>query len=296
MAKFEWSEIFTSIEGEAQYVGHATTYVRFVKCNFTCQGFNNPEMKEITNEVLGFNPADIKTLDKCPPIEIGCDSIYSWDDRFKHMWHKGDENELADAIMEKVPHNQWTNPISKQPTIFSITGGEPTLRAKFIPALLNTPQFADLRHLLIETNCSVPLKQSFIDELNTWLYSHPERKYRRITWSNSPKLAVSGEPWDKAIRPEVAMMQRGTDQRFSDQYFKFVCGADQRDFDEVKKAMAAYYEAGVPEFVEIYIMPVACTEEQQQEIAAQVADMCIDHGFIYCHRVHNSVYKNAIGK
>ena len=49
MAKFRWSEIFLSIEGEAKYSGWPTVYIRFAGCNFECRGFNNPDNVEITN-------------------------------------------------------------------------------------------------------------------------------------------------------------------------------------------------------------------------------------------------------
>lgn len=292
MAKYEWSEVFLSIEGEGPYSGHPTVYIRFAKCNFQCMGFNNPEMKPITNEVLGFNPANYKSLKELPMITIGCDSIYSWDKRFAHMWHKGDENDLANATLDVVPHRSWLHPVTGQPVILSLTGGEPTLRAKTIPTLLEHELFNDLEMLLFETNCSVPLKQEFIDQLNEWT----DKNYARtVVWSNSPKLSVSGEKWKEAIRPEIAVMQRGVWE--CEQYFKFVCGPRESDFDEVEKAMDAYLDAGIgeEETVRVYIMPEACTEEQQFDIAAEVAKMCMDRGYIYCHRIQNSVFGNTIG-
>lgn len=293
MAKFEWSEIFLSIEGEAKYSGHPTAYIRFTKCNFKCRGFNNPNDERDDNGYapLSFNPGEFTSLSQLTPITMGCDSQYAVNSTFKHLWHKGDENELADAVMKVVPHGQWIHPDSGIPTILSLTGGEPTLRAKTIPTLLATPQFRCLRHLLIETNAAVPLKQDFIEALNEWVAEKPSRI---ITWSNSPKLSISGEDWNNAIRPEVAVMQNKVNN--SEQYFKFVCDPDERDFDEVEKAMKEYWQGGVPRKSNVYIMPMACTEEQQENIAADVAEMCLDRGLIYCHRVHNSVFANAIGK
>ena len=293
MAKYEWSETFISIEGEGPYSGHPTVYVRFSRCNFTCRLFNNPDdLNDGKNYApLSIDPKSIKTLADLQPIEIGCDSQYAVNPTFKHIWHKGDENKLAEELIQTIPHKSWTHPKANTPVILSLTGGEPTLRSKTIPTLLAHPLLTDLSVILIETNCAVPLKRSFIDELNKWIN---ENTYRRVVWSNSPKLSASGEPWDKAIVPANALMQLGVD--YCEQYFKFVCGASERDFDEVAKAMEEYWAAGVPRENNIYIMPMACTEEQQENIAAQVADMCIDRGYIYCHRVHNSVYNNAIGK
>ena len=291
MAKFRWSEIFLSIEGEAKYSGWPTVYIRFAGCNFECRGFNNPDNVEITNEVLGFDPADFTVLKDLPVVNIGCDSIYSWDMRFKHLWDMGDENKLAEETIKVVPHESWYNPVTRQPVILSLTGGEPTLRTNHLEDLLRHPLFEQLQYLLIETNCSIPLREEFLDYLRTWALT---RTGRTIIWSNSPKLSCSGESWDKAIRPEVAIQQKSV--WHSDQYFKFVCGASVLDFDVVAKARDMYYEAGIHRDVSpVYIMPMACTEEQQDEISAQVALMCLDRGYIYCHRIHNSVFGNEIG-
>lgn len=302
MAKYEWSEVFMSVEGEAKYTGWPTVYVRFARCNFKCNKFNNP-----TNSVeksgyapLTFDPKAYNDLQNIPLVSIGCDSQYAVNPEFSHMWFKGDENQLADEVIKVLPHNVWSNPNSGQNVILSLTGGEPTTRIKFWPELLNTEQFKGVRHVLIETNCSVPLKDEHIKNLYDWAKS----RNAKVTWSNSPKLSSSGECWENAIRPDVAVKQMyytdgdGFMSNLScqfEQYFKFVCGPNKEDFDEVAKAMNEYYAAGIRRNVEVYIMPVACLEEQQQAIAAKVATMCIDRGYIYCHRVQNSVFGNGVG-
>lgn len=297
MAKYEWSEVFMSIEGEAKYSGHPTAYIRFARCNFECRGFNNPEKLDTTSvAVLGFQPRDYKDIYTIPLITRGCDSIYSWDEKFSHMWKKTDEHELGQEVLKILPHNSFINPKTKKPVILSLTGGEPTLRAKFIPTLLEAEEFKDVKHILMETNCAVKLKLDFMMEINKWLAADPERKW---TWSNSPKLSVSGEKWSEAVVPANAAMQRmAMGPEFTnqmDQYFKFVCGPGVSDFDEVERAMEEYYAAGIPRSTEVYIMPTACTEEQQQTVAAAVAKMCMDRGYIYCHRIQNSVFGNGVG-
>lgn len=289
MSKYEWSEVFTSIEGEGPYTGRPTTYVRFTKCNFKCKGFNNPNNVDTeTNEGLGWDPTQYKTLLDLPPVTIGCDSIYTWDKRFQHTWHSGDTDQLVDALLEIVPHNSWRSPKTGLPVIFSLTGGEPTLRQKQIPELLNHPKMQDCKHILFETNCSVPLSDDFVMELNRW--KTPQRK---ITFANSPKLSASGERWEDAIKPSVALAQERI--RGVEVYFKFVCGPNEKDFDEVERAMQAYWKAGVLVDNNIYIMPMSCVSDQQDDIAARVAQMCIDRGLKYCHRVHLDVFNNAIG-
>lgn len=296
MAKYEWSEVFMSIEGEAKYSGHPTAYIRFTKCNFTCSKFNNDDNADTTSvEVLGFDPRDFQDIYSIPLITKGCDSIYSWDEKFSHMWYKGTETELGAAVVGILPQNQWVMPSGKR-VILSLTGGEPTLRAKFFKTLLDNEYFKECKHILIETNCAVPLQWNFISDMNQWLCADTDR---RITWSNSPKLSVSGEKWEEAIVPKIASMQRmvtgkeGMNQ--VDQYFKFVCGPDDADFEEVERAMQEYYAAEIPRDVEVYIMPTACTSQQQDSIAAKVAKQCIDRGYIYCHRIQNSVFGNGVG-
>lgn len=296
MAKFSWSEVFMSIEGEGPWSGWPTVYIRFTGCNFTCSKFNNPDNLDTTSiEGLGFDPLDYDNIYDIPLISKGCDSIYSWDDNFRHMWTEGDEATLAQTVIDVLPHKQLINPNSGRPTILSLTGGEPTLRAKHLMKLLNHCIFVDLQMILIETNCSVPLSEDFIEQLYKWSSQAPGRK---VIWSNSPKLSISGEPWEKAIRPEIAYAQvkyQYVRDAHIEQYFKFVCGPNESDFDEVEKAMQEYYHAGISYGVGVYIMPTACLEEQQQQIAAQVAKLCIERGYIYCHRIQNSVFGNGVG-
>ncbi len=294
MAKFSWSEVFMSIEGEAMYSGWPTVYIRFTGCNMECRGFNNPTGLDTTSEeILGFNPSLFNDIFTIPLITKGCDSIYSWDTKFKHMWIEGDETKLAQQVIDTIPHHQWRNPNSELPVILSLTGGEPTLRGKTIPTLLEHPLMKDVHMLLIETNCSVPLHPSFTEYLENWI-KQPEK---RLIWSNSPKLSISGEPREKAIRPDIAKSQiefvSSRDYNV-EQYFKFVCENEQ-DFKEVVEVMDIYHKGGISYLTPVYIMPAACLEEQQQNIAARIADLCIQYGYIYCHRIQNSVFGNGVG-
>jgi organic radical activating enzyme len=297
MAKFTWSEVFMSIEGEGPHSGKATAYIRLARCNFTCAMFNNPERKVDAKGYapLDFIPADFKTVQELTPMEVGCDTQYSVNPAFAHMWKKGDEAELSQVLLDVMPHGSVAHPVNGTKCILSLTGGEPTLAWKTIPTLLMHPNLDDLETVLFETNCAVKFKQEFIDGLNDWIIDGAERGLdRTVVWSNSPKLAASGEDYAKAILPEIAEMQRGVTSY--EQYFKFVCDALPEHFDEVATAMADYHDGGTPLNAPVLIMPMSCTEQQQQQIMMSVADECIQRGYVYCHRVHNTVYQNAIGK
>lgn len=254
-------------------------------------------MKEITNEVLGFNPKDFIEVTQLPPIQIGCDSIYSWDKRFAHMWKRSTTDQVIDEFEKLLPHQKWVHPNTHQPYILSLTGGEPTNHQAKLPLLFRHDRMKELRHILIETNCSVDLKDAFIEEICSWL---SEDSRRRWTWSNSPKLSISGEPHDKAIRPSVALQQKKVKDRFPtqcDQYFKFVCDEKDASYEEVESVMQEYYNEGIEvEGTEVWIMPVACTDEQQKEIAVAVAEQCLERGYLFSFRIQNALYANAIGK
>jgi len=298
MAQFLWSEVFFffSSEGESRYSGTPTIYARLVGCNFECQGFNNPDKVDTTTvEGIGFDPKQYKTLQEMPLITRGCDSIYSWDKKFAHTWQRGSADDLIDAIIDALPNKSFIYPTGLR-AIWSITGGEPTLHAKKLPELFHHPRMIDCQHILIETNCATPLKHEFLMEINKWLCADKNRKW---TWSNSPKLSASGEPWEKAIRPEIATAQRlAMGPEFTnqmDQYFKFVSDGTDESFEEVAKAMEEYYTAGIPRSAGVYIMPAGTQEDQQMQVARIVADKCNALGYIYCHRIHLSVWGGTVG-
>ncbi|USV40848.1 QueE-like queosine biosynthesis protein [Xanthomonas phage BUDD] len=296
MALFEVSEIFSSLEGEAQFTFHPTTYIRFARCNFSCPLFNNPN-KLIDAKgyaPLDFDPKDYQRLEDIPLIDKGCDSQYAVNPIFAHMWKKYDTDALIDALYEVLPQGKLIYSTGL-PQIISLTGGEPTLKWKFIPEILFHPRMKDARHYLVETNCSVPFKDEFISNIYEWLAQDSRRIW---TWSNSPKISSSGEDRKQAIRPEIALMQHVLTHNFPgrvNQYFKFVVDGSEADYDEVKEVMEIYYAAGLPRTVPIWIMPQACTDEQQKVTARGIAKRCIDEGWLYSHRVQNDLWGNGVG-
>lgn len=298
MAKHEISEIFLSLEGEGPFTAHPTAYIRFGRCNLKCPHFNNHN-KDTTDKgyaPLGFDPADFKSIFDIPLIKMGCDSQYAVNPAFAHMWEKMDTDQLVDKLIDLLPHKSWIHPVTGLPVILSLTGGEPTLKWKFIPEILNHPRMKDCQHILVETNCTVPFKPEFTDAIQDWLNGNEKRVW---TWSNSPKLSASGETWEDAIIPDIAIRQRALFQRVDshriNQYFKFVIGPRESDFAEVAKAMAEYHAAGVPTDAPVWIMPEACTQEQQSSIDQRVANMCMDHGYMFCYRFQNALWGNGIG-
>lgn len=309
----EVSEIFASLEGEALHTGLPTVYIRFARCNKKCPKWNN--MNNLLDAdgyaQLEFNPKNFNNLKDVPTISMGCDSQYAVNPAFSHMWKKYDATELLQATLDLLPGKSWSHPVTGLPWVLSLTGGEPTLRMKFIVNELTTnPLFAGCKHILFETNCSVPLDIDLVDSLYTWA----AKSDAKITWTNSPKLSNSGETWDSSIVPSVAIAQRGSRpvvfNCYGEQMFKFVVGRTGKTsygpddkltteptqtIIDIRRAMQEYYAAGIPRDVSVALMPEACTTDQQHRIAHHLAAFCKDNGYRFSIRLQNVLWNNLPG-
>lgn len=296
----KYVEIFKSLEGEFSsstqrsrgFCGTTTVYLRLTGCNKTCAKFNNPNNLDPSSpNVLGFDPRKIHVVEEIPSINVGCDSIYAWHDSFSHLWKEASVDGVIDEFEKLLPHGKWVHPVTSMPVICSITGGEPLgFWQKEIIDLITHPRMSQCQHFLVETNASVRLKDEFVNAVNAWLSEDPKRMF---TISNSPKLSASGEKWKTSIKPKCVTDQLRINN--VNMYFKFVCGDSKADFEEVNTAMQEYWDAGVPKDVGVSIMPMACTTEQQQNIAKGVADLCMEYGFGFCLRLQNVLYGNGVG-
>lgn len=295
--QYEVVETFMSLEGEGPHSLRPTAYIRFGRCNLKCPGFNNPN-KDVDSRGYAnnnFDPSDYTSIFDIPLITKGCDSQYSVNPAFSHMWNKMTLDELVDNVISLLPDGKWIHPTTGLTYILSLTGGEPTLLWKFLPDILNHPKMADCRHILIETNCTVPFKPEFVEEIGKWLDGHPDRKW---TWSNSPKISSSGELRKASIKPRVAASQYEllkSHPNQAEQYFKFVTRADEEDYAEIDAAMEDFYGAGIPRNTEVWVMPQACTQEQQDEVARRVAEDSITRGWYFSYRIQNALWGNGVG-
>lgn len=79
-----------------------------------------------------------------------------------------------------------------------------------------------------------------------------------------------------------------------DQYLKFVSSGTVEEIAEIKEVINIYKTDGV-KIPPVWLMPMACTGEQQRLIAQKVAKICMDNGWLYSHRIQNDLWDNAIG-
>jgi len=165
-----------------------------------------------------------------------------------------------------------------------MTGGEPLLAwQKLYIELFEHPRMKDLKNVTFETNTTQHLHKDFIDYLNT------QNRFE-VTWSCSPKLSVSGEPWETAIMPDVASEYSSVNG--SDIYLKFVV-ANKDDVDEVTRAVEEYKSAGVK--CPVYCMPLGGRSEEYNLNVQEIADLCMERGWRFTPRLHISLFGNAWG-
>ena len=294
MDKIRYSEIFYSVQGEGRFTGVPSVFFRTFGCNFHCHGFGQgrDRSKWLKPEEMPYATQDltnIKHVRDLPVVNIGCDASASWSTRYKDLVEWDTVDIIAQKILDATPSKHWSL-ANGQDIHFIITGGEPMMWQKQIMTLLREPQFSDLKNMTIETNTTHLFKDGF-DKWIQGLVAGDYTKYPvHITWSSSPKLSISGEEWNKAIRPEVAAQYAGVPNTHI--YFKFVV-EDEQDLDEVARANELYKQAGVN--ADIYLMPVGATVEGQAKTARQVAEICMREGYRYSGRLHVDLFGNKWG-
>ncbi len=293
-----YSEIFKSFQGEGEYTGITSCWLRFFMCNLQCSGFGQKDPTDPSTYHLPyqeFDPSTVERLEDLPVWEFGCDSSYSWAKKFQHLTHTGTPEEVADRIKNAMvtasnPTGLFRHSNTGQETHLCVTGGEPMLRKhqadlinilEAFKAQDNAPKF-----ITIETNGTQPLTDDFRS------YFGPPGAYDgELFFSCSPKLfTVSGEKNSKAIKPSNIAEYNQLSNRGQ---LKFVVGTEERQWDELLSVVDQFKAAGVT--YPIWLMPVGAREEEQHNVAAEVANRAMDLGFYVAPRVHTYVYGNQIG-
>tara|TARA_Y100000385_G_C13004599_1_gene598819 strand:- start:1 stop:894 length:894 start_codon:yes stop_codon:yes gene_type:complete len=295
--KLRYSEAFYSVQGEGQFVGVPSVFLRTFGCNFRCMNFGTDEKRDrweqhadgqrYNAEVKALLDAGVhETTEKfedLPIIHTGCDTYASIYPEFKDFNRLAEVDEVVEHLLSLLPEGKWTMN-NGQDVHLILTGGEPLLAwQRLYVELFEHPRMQDLKNVTIETNTTQHLHDDFYDYLN-----NSDRI--TVTFSCSPKLSVSGETWEDAIKPDVAReYQCVTDSNI---YFKFVV-ATQSDFDEVTRAVQQYRNAGVE--CPVYLMPLGGRSEEYTLNVKEVAEACMERGWRFTPRLHISLFGNAWG-
>jgi len=280
MQKIKVSELFYSIQGEGRFMGVPSIFLRTFGCNFTCDGFGMPRgEKSDEREIIAQHSDQYKDYKSLPLVTTGCDSYASWDVRFKHLSPLLTIDAIVDAILHMLPYGKWTS------EHLVITGGEPLLGwQRAYPSLLSHPGMVNLQELTFETNGT----QELTSEFSEYLKTHWRKGWDCLTFSVSPKLSVSGEKWEDAIKPDVVMQY----QEHGYAYLKFVV-ADEKDVAEAAMAVECYKDNGFTG--PVYLMPVGGVESVYAMNNKNVAFMAMKKGWRYSDRLQVPLFKNEWG-
>ena len=285
---YAYSEIFDSIQGEGEYTGYPTAWLRFYLCNLQCNGFSQDDPTDPSTYKLPYKDFDlieVNRLEELPVWEYGCDSSYSWSKKFKHLQHRLTSREIADNIRKAFTneHNKgkWLN------RHMCFTGGEPLMKhaqlctMEVMQHYLNDDDYP--KFITYETNGTQMPRPEFIE----FWKNYPGE----LMISCSPKLfTVAGETTKRAIRPEVVARY----MEFADRgYLKFVVTGEPRAWEELDVTIEKFREAGVD--WPIWIMPSGATVEGQQVHDGDVAKMAFQRGYNVSARVHTYLWGNLIG-
>ena len=287
MSKIKVAELFYSLQGEGQYLGTPSVFLRIFGCNFKCAGFSMPR-GTLSEERLAIDPANYNSYNDLPLVHTGCDSYASWDPRFKHLSPMLEVSAIVDRMQELLPDGKF-GPDKH----LILTGGEPLLgwQKSYIDLFEEIGKRGmNLTHITFETNGTQMLKP----ELKDWFLTNETYPMLNITYSVSSKLPSSGEAWEDAIKPEVI---REYFQLSSSLYFKWVV-SNEEDYQDVQNAIKAYAEVLGPfamTDIPIYLMPAGGTTKHYNDNEKWVAELCMKHGWRYTPRLQVQLWKNAWG-
>ncbi len=296
--KLRYSEAFYSVQGEGKFVGVPSVFLRTFGCNFRCMNFGLPRGEPMrdekqkagnryNDEVLGLLEKKVhettQVFEDLPIIHTGCDTYASIYPEFKHFNRQAEVEEVVEHLLSLTPNGKWTQD-NGQDIHLIMTGGEPLLAwQRLYIELFEHPRMQDLKNVTFETNTTQKLHEEFRNYLNN-------QDRFEVTWSCSPKLSVSGEPWDTSIKPEVASDYNSI--QGSNLYLKFVV-ADRTDIDEAGRAVDEYRSAGVD--CPVYLMPLGGRSEEYNLNVQEVANICMEKGWRFTPRLHISLFGNAWG-
>lgn len=291
----KYSETFYSAQGEGQYVGIPSLWMRFFLCNLQCNGFGQTDPTDPSTYDLPYEKIDITNIDNVfdlPVFDKGCDSSYTWAKKYKHLITDRTVVDAVDELTALLPHGKFIHPVTQQSAHMVFTGGEPMLK-NTQPGMVSVLQEFYRRgnmpkNVTVETNGTKPITPELAKYIEDFQYDWGGEWH----WSVSPKLwSTAGEKPKKAIQPEVVSEYAKVSKHGQ---LKFVVNGTEESWREVEEITKLFREAGCN--FPVWIMGVGGTFEGLVQTEASIADEAIQRGYNYTSRVHVHIYGNAIGK
>lgn len=168
-------KLFYTLEGEGEYIGQPSVFMRLSMCNLRCPGFASPDSPN------------------------GCDSYISWSVKNKYTFQQiWDEFFIGQGFADKL----------RMGAILKYTGGEPLVQQK---ALWQWDEF--LRDKLYDK--FGPSQTANLTDFETNATILPMSQWvQRATFTTSPKLTSNGDPESKTYKPEVLRWHRANHSGF----------------------------------------------------------------------------------
>jgi 6-pyruvoyltetrahydropterin 2'-reductase len=134
--------VFYTIEGEGEYVGQPSVFLRLAMCNLTCKGFASPEAPH------------------------GCDSFVSWSIKNKMTFR-----EIFD-MMEKANYISHL----RSRAILKITGGEPLIQEKALLKFIEAfeKHFGFVPRIDFETNATLKPSDEWVTRWKATFTTSPK--------------------------------------------------------------------------------------------------------------------------
>jgi organic radical activating enzyme len=297
--KYKYSEIFgKTIQGEAEYTGVPTVWIRFWGCNLECNGFGQIDPTNKSSYNLDYQTIDVSSISKMEDLPVftkGCDSSYSWSKKFAHLAHIETVSEICNKLesylkSESNPEGKFLHPVSQQWIHLAFTGGEPMMSQNAIVDIMQ--EFANRnnepKYITIETNGTQTAREKFKTYFG---YGETPCFRGELFWSVSPKLYLSGELWEDTMKPDVLEIYNIISNRGQ---LKYVSDGSDRAWKEVAEATKIFREYSVK--WPVWIMPVGADIEGQTLVAAKVTEGAVERGYNVAARVHTYIFGNVVGK
>jgi 7-carboxy-7-deazaguanine synthase len=135
-------KIFYTVEGEGEYIGQRSLFMRMAMCNLTCIGFASEDSPH------------------------GCDSFISWSIKNKMTFNE---------IFQMMEDNNWIEKL-KMGTIWKLTGGEPLIQQKqllkLVEAFIEKYEFTP--KIDFETNATLMPNSRWKEEFGATFTTSPK--------------------------------------------------------------------------------------------------------------------------
>lgn len=300
--KYKYSEIFTSIQGEGEFTGVPTVWLRWFLCNLQCSGFGQEFPEKRSTHILPYKEFDISTvkrIEDLPVWEYGCDSSYSWAKKFRHLCPDHTARQIADKLEGELKTFRGNtdgsfilnNGRELKDVHLCMTGGEPMLERTQLAQIELLQEFEKRGNLPVNITVETNGTQVITDEFAQLIASY-KRSGGDWFWSCSPKLRLtSGERAAKAIHPMTVKRYQDVSDHGQ---LKFVVCNQPEAWEELEETVDLFRNAGV--HWPIWIMPVGATVEAQEDFdAVEVVEETIKRGYNVSARVHAYIWGNQIG-